>query len=134
MANLHGKDKAKHVVRLFRRIANSYDLLNTLMSGGRHRDWRKQAIQMFNLSKNGIAIDVATGTGLHFEAHVQRDGKCYHVRADRDGGVLFKPCGRKISSGDGIFLKKGQNIYNGEGLLLGPNSPYISNTILGWLL
>ena len=56
MANLHGKDKAKHVVRLFRRIANSYDLLNTLMSGGRHRDWRKQAIQMFNLSKNGIAI------------------------------------------------------------------------------
>jgi len=63
MANLHGKDKAKHVVRLFRRIANSYDLLNTLMSGGRHRDWRKQAIQMFNLSKNGIAIDVATGTG-----------------------------------------------------------------------
>ena len=78
--------------------------------------------------------DVATGTGLHFEAYVQRDGKCYHVRADRDGGVLFKPCGRKISSGDGIFLKKGQNIYNGEGLLLGPNSPYISNTILGWLL
>ena len=63
MANLHGREKAKHVVSLFRRIAHNYDLLNTLMSGGRHREWRKQAIQMFDLSKNGFAIDVATGTG-----------------------------------------------------------------------
>ena len=63
MANLYGREKAKHVVSLFRRIAHNYDLLNTLMSGGRHREWRKQATQMFDLSKNGFAIDVATGTG-----------------------------------------------------------------------
>ena len=78
--------------------------------------------------------DAAIGTGLNFDAYIQRDGKCYHIQAVQDGGLLFKPYGRKIASGDGLFLKKGQNIYHGEGLLLGPNSPYISNTILGWLL
>ena len=63
MANLHGREKAKHVVSLFRRVAHNYDLLNTLMSGGRHSKWRKQALKMFDLSKNGFAVDIATGTG-----------------------------------------------------------------------
>jgi len=63
MANLHGREKAKHVVSLFRRIAQNYDLLNTLMSVGRHSKWRKQALKMFDLSKNGFAVDIATGTG-----------------------------------------------------------------------
>ncbi|MQG19132.1 MAG: ubiquinone/menaquinone biosynthesis methyltransferase [SAR202 cluster bacterium] len=65
MSNLHGKNKAKHVVSLFRRIAHNYDLLNTLMSAGRHHSWRKQAVKMLKLpeQKEGISLDVATGTG-----------------------------------------------------------------------
>ena len=36
--------------------------------------------------------------------------------------------------GDGLYLKKEGKIYDGKGLLLGPNSPFKNIPILGMLL
>ena len=63
MTNLKKKDRAKYVMRMFSRISSRYDLLNTIMSAGRHYAWRKRAIQNITSTSDGTALDIATGTG-----------------------------------------------------------------------
>ena len=51
---------------MFGRIAGRYDLLNTVMSGGRHYAWRRKAVDLVMPSTpyiNGRALDIASGTG-----------------------------------------------------------------------
>ena len=48
---------------MFERIAPRYDLLNTVMSAGRHHAWRRLAADVALGSLQGAALDVATGTG-----------------------------------------------------------------------
>ena len=62
--NLQGKSRTKFVATMFSRISKRYDLLNTLMTGGRHYSWRKAAVKMLNQSNSShISLDIATGTG-----------------------------------------------------------------------
>ena len=56
-------DKGSHVRQLFTQIVPRYDLVNTLITQGRDRRWRKRAAQASGLSPGGIALDVASGTG-----------------------------------------------------------------------
>ena len=48
---------------MFGRISGRYDLLNTVMSGGRHHAWRRIASRLVTNGLQGHALDVATGTG-----------------------------------------------------------------------
>ena len=48
---------------MFARIARRYDLMNTVMSGGRHYAWRHRATRLAAEGLTGMALDVATGTG-----------------------------------------------------------------------
>ena len=48
---------------MFARIARRYDLLNSVMSGGRHHAWRRIALGMGNPGIDGPVLDVAAGTG-----------------------------------------------------------------------
>jgi len=48
---------------MFTRIARRYDLMNALMTFGRHQAWRRVAARMAELQPGGLALDVATGTG-----------------------------------------------------------------------
>ncbi len=50
------------MARTFGRIARRYDLLNTVMSAGRHHAWRRLAARMAAVGQSGPALDVATGT------------------------------------------------------------------------
>lgn len=63
MAQLKGEERARYVARMFDRISRRYDLLNTVMSGGRHYAWRRKAVEMAIGDLSGPALDVATGTG-----------------------------------------------------------------------
>ena len=63
MAHLTGQERARYVARMFKRIAPRYDLLNTIMSGGRHYAWRRMATDVALDRLQGTALDVATGTG-----------------------------------------------------------------------
>ena len=68
LARLRGRDRARYVSDMFARIATRYDLLNTLMSAGRHHAWRRATVRMTLDDERGPALDVATGTGdLAFE-------------------------------------------------------------------
>ena len=48
---------------MFSRIARRYDLMNSLMTFGRHQAWRRVAARMTEPQPGGLALDVATGTG-----------------------------------------------------------------------
>lgn len=48
---------------MFSRIAGRYDLMNGLMTFGRHHAWRRIAARQTIPSPEGPALDLATGTG-----------------------------------------------------------------------
>jgi demethylmenaquinone methyltransferase/2-methoxy-6-polyprenyl-1,4-benzoquinol methylase len=47
---------------MFTRIARRYDVMNTLMTGGRHHAWRRLAADAVVSAPPGPILDVATGT------------------------------------------------------------------------
>ena len=59
-------------------------------------------------------IDPMKGNGLYLTPHLSKF---------QNAGV-----------GDGLYLKQGDAIHNGEGLILGKNSPFKNVPILGWIL
>ena len=63
MAQLRGPERARYVTGMFARISRRYDLLNSVMSGGRHHAWRRRATVLAVEGLSGRALDVATGTG-----------------------------------------------------------------------
>ena len=72
----------------------------------------------------------SSGDGVY----IQKGGHCYQAHPVEGKGLFLSPHGRSITSGDGLFLKQGHNIYDGEGLVFGPNSPFKNIPILGWIL
>jgi demethylmenaquinone methyltransferase/2-methoxy-6-polyprenyl-1,4-benzoquinol methylase len=55
--------KADMVRAMFTRIAGRYDLMNGLMTGGRHHAWRRVAAGATVAAPPGPVLDLATGTG-----------------------------------------------------------------------
>ena len=48
---------------MFARIAGRYDLMNTLITGGMHRSWKRKTARVTAYGLSGRALDVASGTG-----------------------------------------------------------------------
>ncbi len=55
--------KKEQVRSMFNKIAHRYDLLNTVLSAGIHKSWRRKAVRMIAGIKPLQVLDVATGTG-----------------------------------------------------------------------
>ena len=69
MAQLSGKERSAYVQEMFDRIADRYDLINRLISGGQDLKWRRFAAEVAELPAEGRLLDIATGTGdIAFEA------------------------------------------------------------------
>lgn len=58
-----GKDKSTYVKETFNSIAKRYDFMNTLMSFGLDKGWRKRAVQTVEAKPGMHIIDVCCGTG-----------------------------------------------------------------------
>ena len=54
--------KAQFVQAMFTRIAGRYDLMNALMTFGRHQAWRRVVARATLAAPEGRALDLATGT------------------------------------------------------------------------
>lgn len=57
------EDKASRVAGVFASVANRYDLMNDLMSGGLHRLWKQSMIDWVRPRGDERILDVAGGTG-----------------------------------------------------------------------
>lgn len=69
------EDKARHVRGLFDSIARRYDLMNDLMTLGRHRRWRAQAVKLAGtLERGGRGLDLCCGSGDFLKAMLDATG------------------------------------------------------------
>lgn len=55
--------KKEQVAQMFDNIANRYDLLNSILSLGIHKGWRKKCVKLLRPLAPATLLDVATGTG-----------------------------------------------------------------------
>jgi demethylmenaquinone methyltransferase / 2-methoxy-6-polyprenyl-1,4-benzoquinol methylase len=60
---LEGESKRRYVQGMFGRIVPRYDLMNTLMTGGRDQAWRRRTVRAAGAGPGKRALDVACGTG-----------------------------------------------------------------------
>ena len=67
--------KRRYVRSLFGRIAGRYDLTNDLMSMGRHRAWKRLALDLAEIQPGHVVLDLAAGTGD------------FAIRAAKDAGA-----------------------------------------------
>ena len=58
-----GEERSLLVREMFDRIAERYDLLNTVMSAGLNRLWNRRVVDAASLNPGGTALDLACGTG-----------------------------------------------------------------------
>lgn len=59
----YATEKERHVQRLFTHIARRYDLLNTIISFGQDRSWRRTLLAETKLQPGQAVLDVCCGTG-----------------------------------------------------------------------
>jgi demethylmenaquinone methyltransferase/2-methoxy-6-polyprenyl-1,4-benzoquinol methylase len=76
---------------MFDRIAGRYDLMNTLMTGGLDRLWRRAALDAAEASAGQRLLDVATGTGKLALSAAERVGPSGRVVGlDPSGEMLAR--------------------------------------------
>jgi len=52
----------EHVHSLFESIAKKYDMMNDIISFGRHRAWRRKTMKIINMKQGQTALDICCGT------------------------------------------------------------------------
>ena len=77
----------------------------------------------------------STTGGNGVKMYLQKKGRCYALNKTMDGGIKLRPRPKLAGvHADGLYLRHGSNIFHGEGLILGKNSPFRNIPILGWIL
>ena len=77
-------------------------------------------------------VQKAMGSGL---LYLKKGGLVSQVETDGSGLYLKPYKGKGLQFyGDGLYLKQGEKLYDGKGLLLGANSPFANIPILGAIL
>ncbi|GLW65850.1 demethylmenaquinone methyltransferase [Actinomadura rubrobrunea] len=97
------------VAAMFDRTAERYDLLNSLMTGGRDRRWRREVVRALDVAPGETVLDLAAGTGtsaVPFAAAGARTVACdfslgmLRVGTRRNGGTE----GLRFVAGDALRL------------------------------
>ena len=83
------------------------------------------------ITSSGSSKKDSTGDGLFLHKNGQ---SCRVQQADGNGLYLSSHKRLEDVTGDGLFLRYGRNIYEGDGLLLGPNSPFKNIPLLNLIL
>ena len=79
---------ARNVSTMFTRIARRYDLMNSLMTGGRHHAWRRLVARAVVDAPAGPVLDLATGTADLALAVCAADPRRLVIGADFSEGML----------------------------------------------
>ncbi|NCF24938.1 MAG: bifunctional demethylmenaquinone methyltransferase/2-methoxy-6-polyprenyl-1,4-benzoquinol methylase UbiE [Gammaproteobacteria bacterium] len=98
--DVHVDEKADLVRGVFDSVANRYDIMNDLMSGGMHRLWKRYTIQHANARPGQIILDLAGGTGDLAREFARIVGERGHVvLADINAAMLEHGRRRLVDAG-----------------------------------
>ncbi|APE41975.1 bifunctional demethylmenaquinone methyltransferase/2-methoxy-6-polyprenyl-1,4-benzoquinol methylase [Sulfitobacter alexandrii] len=86
-------EKAGMVRTLFSDVANKYDIMNDVMSGGIHRVWKEAMMDWLAPRAGQRLLDVAGGTGDVSFKFLKRAGRAHATVCDLTEGMLVE--GRK---------------------------------------
>jgi demethylmenaquinone methyltransferase/2-methoxy-6-polyprenyl-1,4-benzoquinol methylase len=93
-------DKARRVEGVFSSVAQKYDIMNDLMSGGLHRLWKAFTIQVSGARAGDRVLDVAGGTGDLSSAFAKRVGATGEVwLTDINNAMLTRGRDRLLDEG-----------------------------------
>ncbi|MEX2126565.1 MAG: bifunctional demethylmenaquinone methyltransferase/2-methoxy-6-polyprenyl-1,4-benzoquinol methylase UbiE [Woeseia sp.] len=99
-ATVKARDKARRVRDVFDSVADRYDLMNDLMSGGLHRWWKRFTVEQAGVRPGHSVLDLAGGSGDLALAFARRVGSSgYVVLADINATMLAKGRARLIDAG-----------------------------------
>ncbi|HUO43997.1 MAG TPA: bifunctional demethylmenaquinone methyltransferase/2-methoxy-6-polyprenyl-1,4-benzoquinol methylase UbiE [Burkholderiales bacterium] len=93
-------EKTRRVGRVFESVAERYDLMNDLMSGGLHRLWKRFAVELSDVRPGQRVLDVAGGTAdlsRLFAKRVGPDGEV--VLSDINAAMLAVGRDRLLNAG-----------------------------------
>lgn len=100
-------EKEKLVRGVFSSVAEKYDLMNDLMSGGVHRLWKDAMVEWLNPQPGWHVLDVAGGTGdIAFRiarAARSRGGEAKITVSDINADMLNEGVRRAEEAGEGSF-------------------------------
>jgi demethylmenaquinone methyltransferase/2-methoxy-6-polyprenyl-1,4-benzoquinol methylase len=91
--------RASDVRAMFTRIAGHYDLMNTLMTAGRHHAWRRAVARVVAAAPAGPVLDLATGTGDLAQAIAAESPGRVVVGADFSEAMLWRARGKLRARG-----------------------------------
>lgn len=122
-------DKTRRVRGVFDSVADRYDLMNDLMSGGLHRLWKRYAVSLLGVRPGQTVLDLAAGTadlsrllkqGVARDAHV--------VCTDINEAMLSR--GRERLVNAGLVQGLDYSLANAEQLPFGRNT--MDRVIMGF--
>ena len=94
------EDKTRMVHRVFASVAESYDLMNDLMSGGLHRLWKDALVRRMNPRAGMALLDVAGGTGdIALRLHRRTAGQAAITVCDINPAMLAQGKAKAIDKG-----------------------------------
>lgn len=108
--NVNPDEKQGLVSHVFDSVADQYDLMNDVMSGGIHRLWKDQLVRIIAPTGNDHILDVAGGTGdIAFRLHKRTDGKARITVCDINPEMLRVGQARAIDKGllEGLVWTEG---------------------------
>ena len=93
-------EKAARVAGVFHSVADRYDLMNDLMSGGMHRLWKRFTIDQSGVRPGQKVLDIAGGTGDLARAFQERVGPTGTVLlTDINASMLARGRDRMLDEG-----------------------------------
>lgn len=111
--------KKEQVAEMFNNIAFRYDFLNSLLSLGIHKGWRKKAVRIFKEKKPKLILDVATGTADFAIANLAAEPEKV-IGVDISAGML--EMGRQKIRKAGLESRIELQLVDAEGLPFADNS------------
>ena len=91
------REDARHVKDIFTQIADRYDLMNRIMTGGQDIRWRKMLLDQVCLEPGDHLLDIGTGTGDIARLAVEKHDNAICVGSDFT--VEMMKVGRHSASG-----------------------------------
>ncbi|GAB1720820.1 MAG: demethylmenaquinone methyltransferase [Nitrosospira sp.] len=96
-------EKARKVAGVFDSVAERYNLMNDLMSGGMHRLWKRFAVQASGVGKGDRVLDIAGGTADLSTLFLERVGSGGEIwLTDINNSMLTIGRDRLLDQGVGV--------------------------------